>query len=202
MHLDPEFTRAHRNGRPMWLHVPTGRHVPVIAGGSDDGGAGDGGDGGDQGGEGKGGEGFKPITSQEDFDARLKDRLARERSKFADYDDLKAKAAKLDEIEEANKSEIEKANDRATKAEKAAAEAAAEALRLRVATKHGITDSDDIALFLTGTDEDTLTKQAQRLGERTSGRKRKNNHVPNEGTTPPVADDDERTAVRELFGGG
>ena len=46
--------------------------------------------------------------------------MARERrdtqAKFADYDELKAKAARLDAIEEANKSEIEKANDAAAKA--------------------------------------------------------------------------------------
>ena len=40
---------------------------------------------------------FEPITSQEQLDGILKGRLARERekatAKFADYDELKAKAA-------------------------------------------------------------------------------------------------------------
>lgn len=43
------------------------------------------------------GGGFDPITSQEDFEKRIKDRLERERSKYSDYKDLKAKAAKFDE---------------------------------------------------------------------------------------------------------
>lgn len=46
---------------------------------------------------------FEPITSQEQLDGILKGRLARERekatAKFADYDELKAKAAKFDEAD-------------------------------------------------------------------------------------------------------
>ena len=48
---------------------------------------------------------FEPITSQEQLDGILKGRLAREReqaaAKYADYDELKAKAAKFDEAEAA-----------------------------------------------------------------------------------------------------
>ena len=36
---------------------------------------------------------FQPINTQEEFDARIADRLKRERDKFADYDALKANAA-------------------------------------------------------------------------------------------------------------
>lgn len=54
---------------------------------------------------------FTPITSQDDFDRRIGDRLAKERTKFADYDDLKAKATKFDEADAANKSELQKAQD-------------------------------------------------------------------------------------------
>ena len=46
---------------------------------------------------------FRPITTAAEMDAFIKDRVARaERKateKYADYKDLKAKAAKLDEIE-------------------------------------------------------------------------------------------------------
>lgn len=54
---------------------------------------------------------FQPITSQEQLNALLGDRLARERAKFADYDELKAKAEKFDEAEKANLSELEKATE-------------------------------------------------------------------------------------------
>lgn len=73
--------------------------------------------------------------------------------------------AKLDDIEKANLSELEKAQREANEAREAAAKATADALRLRVAAKHGISD-EDADLFLTGSDEDTLTRQAERLSAR------------------------------------
>jgi len=42
---------------------------------------------------------FKPITSQDDLNRIIADRVSRERGKFADYDDLKAKAGKFDQVE-------------------------------------------------------------------------------------------------------
>ena len=47
--------------------------------------------------------------TQADLDRTVGERLARERAKFADYNDLKSKAARLSEIEEASASETEKA---------------------------------------------------------------------------------------------
>lgn len=73
---------------------------------------------------------------------------------------------RLDEIEAANLSDLEKAQKQAQDAQEAAAKATAEALRFRVAAKHGISDGD-ADLFLTGTDAETLEKQATRLMERT-----------------------------------
>jgi hypothetical protein len=71
----------------------------------------------------EGGESSGTTTfSQEDVDRVVSERLARERAKFADYNDLKSKAKRLAEIEDANRSETEKA------VEKARAEARAEAM--------------------------------------------------------------------------
>lgn len=70
----------------------------------------------------QGGNEFTPITSQADFDRKISERISRERAKFSDYDDLKAKAEKFDQVEEEAKSELEKAQDRATKAENRANE--------------------------------------------------------------------------------
>lgn len=42
---------------------------------------------------------FKPITSQDDLNRIIADRVSRERGKFADYEDLKVKASKLDQLE-------------------------------------------------------------------------------------------------------
>src|SRR5690554_3199625 len=137
------------------------------------------------------GDKFEAITSQEELNRIIDKRLERERAKFADYAALKSKAAKLDQIEEANKTEAQKLADAKAAAERERDEAKAEALRFKVASKHGISD-EDAELFLTGSDEDTLTKQAQRLTERTDQQKKHGPHVKREGATTTPANDPKR----------
>lgn len=74
--------------------------------------------------------------------------------------------AKLDQIEAANMSDLERAQKEAKDAQEDAAKARTDALRFRIATQHGISE-EDADLFLVGTDAETLTKQATRLKERT-----------------------------------
>ena len=146
---------------------------------------------------------FKPITSQADLDALIAARLERERGKYADYKDLKAKASRLDEIEAANKSELEKANDRATRAEQEAASLpakVAEALRTHLVGLGVVAKEDEV--LLTAADPDSLLAQVKRLSERASDRKKQSNHVSKEGTNTTAAPSEERALVRELFGPG
>jgi hypothetical protein len=69
------------------------------------------------------GGGTQPATggertfTQAELDRILGDRLARDREKYADYDTLKAAAAELEALKEAEKTELEKAKDAATKAQ-------------------------------------------------------------------------------------
>lgn len=81
---------------------------------------------------------FQAITSQEDFDKAIQARIARERAKFADYDDIKARAAKLAEIEEAQKTEAQKTQERLEAAERRAAELELTAMRATVAATKGV----------------------------------------------------------------
>lgn len=74
--------------------------------------------------------------------------------------------AQIDKINQANESAVEKAQREANEYKDAAAKATADALRFRVAAKHNISE-EDADLFLTGTDEATLERQAARLSERT-----------------------------------
>jgi hypothetical protein len=74
--------------------------------------------------------------------------------------------AELDKIRAANMSDLERAQMEAQNAQEAAAKAVAEALRFRVAAQHGIS-AEDADLFLTGTDAETLQRQATRLKDRT-----------------------------------
>ena len=59
---------------------------------------------------------FTPITSQEQFNAAIQERISRAESKvreqFADYDALKEKAGKYDEAQNASKTEAQKAEER------------------------------------------------------------------------------------------
>lgn len=144
---------------------------------------------------------FKAITSQDDLDRIVKERLGRERAKFADYADVKAKAARLDEIEGKAKTEAERSNERMAALERELAETRTASMRSRVQAKHGIAD-EDAELFLTGTDEDTLTRQAERLAARNAEDRSKGNVVTHEGKTPNVTpgDADLRATARKLFG--
>ena len=134
------------------------------------------------------GEQQEQTFTQADVDRILTDRLKREREKFADYDALKAQA-------EGAKT----AEDRLGDLEKQLEQSRREALLRRVQAAHGIAD-EDADLFLTGSDEETLTAQAKRLAERESERKKRSNHVPNEGSNPQPPSDDRRAFVRRLTG--
>jgi hypothetical protein len=71
--------------------------------------------------------------SQEDVDRIVQERLARAKSTPpADYDELKKKAAEFDKIEEANKTELEKAREQVAKAEERAAKISEQARETRL----------------------------------------------------------------------
>lgn len=76
--------------------------------------------------------------------------------------DNRLKAKELDELKVAQMSELDRAKAEAEANRSDAATARAEALRWRIAAKHGISD-EDAETFLTGNDEESLTKQAERL---------------------------------------
>lgn len=148
------------------------------------------------------GDEFKPITSQDDLNRVIADRVARERGKYADYKDVKAKAAEFDKLQQSNKSEQEKFNERIALLEKENQTIRSEALRSRIQAKFSISD-EDAELFLTGTDEDSLTRQAERLAARETDRKKQGNVAPNEGANNSAATGGtEREFARKLFNTG
>ena len=111
-------------------------------------------------------DGGKPerTFTQDDLDKAVRDRLNREKAKYADYGDLKAKADQYDELTAAQKTAEQRAAEDLAKAQKAAADALAEAVRYKAAGKAGIDpESDDFALIGSG-DEETVMARAARLG--------------------------------------
>ncbi len=77
--------------------------------------------------------------------------------------------ARVKEFEDASKSEAEKAAARAEAAEKALAEMTQRALRLQVATETGLDSS--LHEFLTGSDEESLRSQAEKLKAATAAQR-------------------------------
>lgn len=57
------------------------------------------------------GSDFEPITSQEALNKIIGERIDRVKKQYSQFNELKAKAAKLDEIEAASKSELQKAQE-------------------------------------------------------------------------------------------
>ena len=100
--------------------------------------------------------------TQAEVDRIIADRLKRVNDKYADYDALKQKADKLDEIDEKSKSDLQKATEKAAaleaelnglkKSEKI------RAIREKVSSETGVP-----ANFLTGETEEACTEQAKAL---------------------------------------
>lgn len=118
-----------------------------------------------------GAPGWTPPASREELDRIIGDRLARERARYSDYEDLKKKAAAYDKAEDEKKTAEQRAADRladleaktaAAEARAAAAEAAA--LRAEIAADKGVP-----ADFLTGTDRTDIEKRAKALLEWKNG---------------------------------
>jgi hypothetical protein len=131
---------------------------------------------------------------------------AREQEKRAK--DNAAAAKRLAELEDAQKTEAERAAERIAKAEAEVAALPAkiaEALRRHLVALHRI-EQGDADLVLTATDPEVLLKQAEWLLERSDKAKKTGNVVPRVGATTttvtPTADAAEREFVRDLFGSG
>lgn len=137
---------------------------------------------------------FQAITSQEEFDNAIKARIARERAKIpADYDELKAKAAKFAEWEESQKTEAQKQQEALAEAQAKLAELTVAKTRAEVAAAKGV----PVELLSGGTQEE-LEAVADALikfkGEQTNRL-----HVPGEGNSPSRQITNEQEFVGELF---
>ena len=107
----------------------------------------------------EGGEQEKTF-SQADVDRIVQDRVGRERAKYADFDAYKQKAEKFDELEEAQKSELQKANERAESLQKQV-DALNRAESVRKVREAVASETNVPIALLTGEDEETCRAQAQ-----------------------------------------
>lgn len=137
---------------------------------------------------------FQAITSQEDFDKAIQARIARERSKFSDYDELKAKAEKFAEWENAQKSEAQRAQEALEQAQRELAETRLLAARAEVAAEKGVPVN-----LLSGSTREELAASADALiafrGEQARGPV-----IPGQGSAPATAPGSKVHAFAQALG--
>lgn len=114
--------------------------------------------------QGNTGETQEHTFTQAEVNAIISDRVARERAKYADYDTMKDKAAKYDEVEEASKTELQKEKERAdslkNQLDRLTRANSIREVRTKVAKETGVP-----ADILSGEDEESCKTQAQAILE-------------------------------------
>ena len=154
------------------------------------------------GGDNGGSSGEKTFT-QAEVDALIAGRLARESKKYADYEDLKAKAEKYDLEQNKGKTELQKATEKAEALQRQLDQITKENTVKQAREKISKETSVPVEL-LTGEDEESCKKQAEAIlkftkpsnypGTRTN---RENNNPGNDNQV----DETLREFTRQLFGG-
>lgn len=142
---------------------------------------------------------FKPITTQEEFDAAIKGRLSREKEKYGDYDQLKSRVEELETENVGLKSTIESNNQSKADADKQLEELQNQiagyetaSLRTRIALQYGL--PYDLADRLQGTDEESFKADAERL----AGYMKSKESIPPLKTNEPNLGDDKNSGWLEL----
>jgi hypothetical protein len=139
----------------------------------------------------------EPEPKEVDWKAEARKHEARAKENAAKAKANETAAQRLAEIEDANKSELEKAAARAEAAEKRAAELEAKALRSDVAAEKGVP-----AALLTGSTKEELEAAADALiafrGEKPSNPL----VVPKEGSSPASQPSSDSEFVKTLFTSG
>lgn len=130
----------------------------------------------------------KPAETftQADVDRIVKERVQRERTKYADYDALKEKAGNATTLEE-----------RVAEIERQAKESEERAMRAEVANAKGLTPAQ--AKRLIGATREELEADADELLKDIGAQKKSSNVSPREGNQPKASDDPMRDFARGLF---
>jgi hypothetical protein len=101
------------------------------------------------------------LLPQAEVDKVVESRLERQKKQFADYDDLKEKANKVDTISKEWEDKLKAAGDEKSAVETELGKAKLETVKVKAIHKFGL--KDDLAEFLNGDDEKTILDQAEKL---------------------------------------
>lgn len=146
---------------------------------------------------------FTPPASQEELDRIIADRLSRQESKirgeFADYDDMKAKAGKFDEVEQRAAAAEKERDDLKAAQDKANAESEQRKQIATWADEVGKAKNVPAGLLLrAGTTKAELEAYADELKPHVVAQR--NDPVPTEGERPANVTSEDREVVAKLFG--
>lgn len=134
---------------------------------------------------------FKTIETQEELDRIVKERLARQKEKYADYDKLRERVEELETENAELHSTVESSKSAKGEFDKQIADLQAkisgyetEKMRARVALQYGL--PLDLASRLRGDDEEALKQDAENLARLMHANEPK---APLKSTEPTVTDD-------------
>lgn len=121
----------------------------------------------------KDGDEFKKVDenllTQTDVDKVVESRLERQKKQFADYDDLKEKAGKVDTVSKEFEDKLKAVSTEKSELEKQLGAAKLETEKVKVI--HEFKLSDDLAEFVTGDTADDLRAKAEKLSKGVGGGK-------------------------------
>jgi Domain of unknown function (DUF4355) len=119
----------------------------------------------------KDGDAYKPVDenllTQTDVDKVVESRLERQKKQFADYDDLKDKASKVDTISKDFEDKLKAKNTSIESLTKELGGAKLETEKVKIVSEFKL--SDELAEFVTGDTADDMRKRAEKLAKGVTG---------------------------------
>lgn len=136
------------------------------------------------------------LHTQEHVDQIVKERAERiARKEFGDYDELKEKAAKVDNIAKEYEGKIKAAEEGKTELEKQLGAAKLETDKVKIVHEYKL--SDDLAEFVTGETADEMRERAEKLSKGLPGGK----VTIDKNSKPEGKTSDTKKLAQGLFGG-
>lgn len=146
----------------------------------------------------KDGDNYVPVEdkllAQEDVDKVVESRLERQKKQYADYDELKEKASKVDTINKDWETKLKVVSDEKTDLEKQLGSAKLETEKVKVI--HEFKLSDELAEFVTGETADEMRQRAEKLSKGVGSGK----VVINKTEKPGEEQTDSSKIAKKLFG--
>lgn len=134
------------------------------------------------------------LLTQTEVDKVVESRLDRQKKQYADYDDLKEKAGKVDSITKDYDDKIKSKDDEIKTLKGELGKSKLETTKVKLVGEFKLTD--ELAEFVTGDTEDEMRKRAEKLSKGIG----KGGHKINKTPKPDEKASDSRKIAGNLFG--